>query len=954
VFQFNITFDQTGPAVTVTSKTSNSDSPEITGTIGEANASIALTIDGATYAATNNGDGTWTLAASTISSLAVNTYSMSVTATDLAGNSSTATGTVQVIGGPTVALSATDIDFTSFSANWRARAGVVSYRFDLSRNASFTKEDPTYRSFNTTSNTLLIENRKFGTQYYYRVRAVYGDGSVSTNSNIIAVQTLTDPATSQDESALLSIYDALGGANWTQNNNWRVGLSIQDWDGIDFAGGTRVKSVDLSGSNLSGDFPQILEGLAELETLNLSNNKITSMTALTNLSSLTTLNVSSNKLAFGSLEFNLTVDNYIITPQDAVLNTVDNLLEIREESYVLTRTVGGSNNSYTWFRQSLDNPNDITELASTGDTQEIVVTDFDAEGNYYVEVVSNVTGLTTLTLTSNPIVVKVSSLGRDIKALQAIYDATGGANWAEVSDWNTMTTTNIGTFGPEVGLSSNGDRVTTLNLQAKGLVGDIPNAINDIAGLTSVILSENGLTGLPSMTRLSNLERLTVSDNYLDFGDLEPNVGIPNITYVPQAVITDVQADTVRRGTDYLIDFVTGGTQNNYSWTLTNDVFKGTEVLKEDGTPVNEKRYLIADINYENMGAYTVTVTNDLVPNLTLQSEPIGIYASAEMEFIVLGTVGNNVNQPLQVGVTQPLRIIAPDFPFDSVARQDIRSGKVFYEDLVLGNYLVGFTGQPQNFLPTYYKNTFLWEEADTLLLRDDFSDTVFMQLKPVPLRPGDGEGRIFGSVEADLPDNPGGRILERRKVKKAGCSVRRFKAGGRGESSQDGTYELVAYVETNDNGEFIFDFLPPGTYRFNIEYPGIPMDPDSFIEIEIGGDGFDANNFRLDAFVAEGGIAVERVSALAIYSQYFWGLDVYPIPANEYVTIRYDRLLADEVEVKMVDMRGETVLTQPIQRGWNESYQLDVSQLAEGAYLLHFMDPQKGSVVSYKVYVRH
>ncbi len=526
-------------------------------------------------------------------------------------------------------------------------------------------------------------------------------------------------------------------------------------------------------------------------------------------------------------------------------------------------------------------------------------------------------------------------------------------NWIDVADWNTMTSANLINFAPQVGLSAAADRVTSINLQGRGLKGDIPKSINDIAGLTSVNLSENQITGIPNMTRLVSLTSLDVSNNYLDFGDLEPNMDFSFIAYSSQARISDVQADTVRRGTDYLIDFVTGGTQNQYSWTLTNDVVKGSELLDASGAAVTSKRYLIADINYENMGAYNVTVANSLVPDLILESDPIGIYASAEMAFTILGTVGNDIDQPLQTGVTQPLRIIAPDFPFDSVAAQTIAAGKVFYEDLVLGDYLIGFTGQRQNFLPTYYKGAFLWEEADTLLLRDDFSDTVYMQQKPVPLRPGDGEGKIFGGVEADLPNEPGGRIQERRKVKKAGCSVRRFRASGRG-SSQEGTFELVAYVETNDNGEFTFDYLPEGTYRFNIEYPGIPMDPDSFIEIEIGGDGFDANNFKLDVFVAEGGIGVERVSALAIYSQYFWGLDVYPIPASDFITIRYDRLLADEVEVKMVDMRGETVITQPIRRGWDESYQIDVSQLAEGTYLLHFMDPIKGSVVAYKIYVRH
>ena len=46
-----------------------------------------MTVNGTTYAATNNGDGTWTLADDTIApALADGTYDVSVTATDALGN----------------------------------------------------------------------------------------------------------------------------------------------------------------------------------------------------------------------------------------------------------------------------------------------------------------------------------------------------------------------------------------------------------------------------------------------------------------------------------------------------------------------------------------------------------------------------------------------------------------------------------------------------------------------------------------------------------------------------------------------------------------------------------------------------------------------------------------------------------------------------------------------------
>jgi hypothetical protein len=62
------------------------DTPELTGTIDDPAASIEVTVDGQSHGATNNGDGTWTLADGTVSALADGTYDVHAEATDQAGN----------------------------------------------------------------------------------------------------------------------------------------------------------------------------------------------------------------------------------------------------------------------------------------------------------------------------------------------------------------------------------------------------------------------------------------------------------------------------------------------------------------------------------------------------------------------------------------------------------------------------------------------------------------------------------------------------------------------------------------------------------------------------------------------------------------------------------------------------------------------------------------------------
>ncbi|WP_228269829.1 Ig-like domain-containing protein, partial [Acinetobacter oleivorans] len=103
--------DLVAPVVGFTDASTNDTTPALTGTIDDPAATVVVTVDGINYNATNNGDGTWTLADNTLPVLADGPHTVSVTATDVAGNVSTpATGTVTVDAtAPTLAISADDL-----------------------------------------------------------------------------------------------------------------------------------------------------------------------------------------------------------------------------------------------------------------------------------------------------------------------------------------------------------------------------------------------------------------------------------------------------------------------------------------------------------------------------------------------------------------------------------------------------------------------------------------------------------------------------------------------------------------------------------------------------------------------------------------------------------------------------------------------------------------------------
>lgn len=282
--------------------------------------------------------------------------------------------------------------------------------------------------------------------------------------------------------------------------------------------------------------------------------------------------------------------------------------------------------------------------------------------------------------------------------------------------------------------------------------------------------------------------------------------------------------------------------------------------------------------------------------------------------------------------------------------------GDLFFDITILGDYVISVTSDeedPENpvYLPTYLPQTFLWEEADTLEFRN-VSLVADLAMTPTPgeLDPNN-EGRILGILEIEVPDEEGLRDQARRRAKKVRCHVRRNTGGGRDE--QEGTYILVASIETNDNGEYDFPNLPPGLYRINFEYPGVPMDPDSFIEFEVG-IGDDAS-VQIAGLIAEAGsIIVEEVMPVGVTPGILDELKIYPNPASNMLNLEYKGLNSNDVSMYVMDMSGRQVLNQSLPRAVKHTHTLDVSGMDGGLYFITIREDNTGEVLrSFKVLIR-
>jgi len=669
---------------------------------------------------------------------------------------------------------------------------------------------------------------------------------------------------------------------------------------------TTLTNLFIQKNDFTGVVPGSLANLTNLVGCGLDDNSFTSLPNLSTLTNLTYCNVSGNQFSFESLEPNVGIPGIIYAPQDSV-GLADTVLIPTNQAYALAYTVGGSANTYVWKK------NEVTLAGVTSNTFSLSTPIFNDEGLYRLEVTSAL--VPSLTLFTRPVLVKVSSLERDSLALAKLFEATNGASWTNKTNW---TTTPIAT-GNWFGVTITANRVTQVLLPGNNLQGPVPAEFADLEGVTNINLSNNFITSLPDFTTYPAIVSLNVANNKLDFASLENNRTLTGIDFSNQKnpVIAN---DTVlvASGEDYILKTTIGGNANTYQW-------------KRFGATVNgaiADSLVIDNIGRSNMGRYVLEVKNTLVPSLTLVSEPVDILATANLSGIV--SVSNN---PATAGIVRLLRVTSSN-GYDTVRTQTINStGAYAFNQVVLDDYqIVGFAdtlvaGQ-ERALPTYYESTIYWEEADTLFVQNSLSNlNIVSLLKPSESLTGTGE--IAGIVQED--DGTGSRTEKTRRVGGAGVSARRAQGAGRGNELG----ELVAYVFTDDEGYFSMPGLPPGVYRINIQYPGYPMDPNSFIDIPIGTTALD-ERVSVEALVAEGKITVRQLVITHLEGDYV--ANAYPNPTSGHLTISFEKV-AKERTLTLLDTKGRNIA----QKEANEKVtSMDMNSLEPGLYLIKIIDDRQ------------
>lgn len=696
-----------------------------------------------------------------------------------------------------------------------------------------------------------------------------------------------------------------------------------------------LRLFDISSNDFSGGLP-FLTAPDSIGTVFVQNNRFTSFPDLSGkIFTLDTVNVERNNLGFASLEPNTNLTQLDYIPQDSLGQEQDTLL-IDGNPIQIFRNVAGTANVYHWLKDGapIDGTTNPSALTDTYNIPSASATD---EGSYVLTVTNDL--VPGLTLFTAPDDLNISSRNRDSLALEEIYKKTGGANWENQTGWLQPGVPISEWFG--VTMNAEETRVTGLDLSSNGLVGKMPRDLRFIGNLQTINVQDNDLISFPDLRSLGALTSLNVRLNRLSFADLLPNRGIETFIYDTMKTFGQERNDTIQAGEDYLMTLNVPGRGNKYQWIF--DPF--SDLLDSTSRPIADAIlpfYTIDDIDYFDMGIYQLNVQNDSLPDLTITTSPWNIYARDDLFGRVFADSSNTL---LTDGSLELFRVFPSGNRYrrvDSVSL-DSNTGEYVVSDVILGDFVLrvfpGVSFQ-ETVRQTYYISTGEWQQADTLRLRRKTEGVdIIMRFNPGDFDPADGgsalaSGSVFTDFETE--DDGSARIERRRRARRAACFLsRRTRAGG-GRSSQQDEFELVAYVESDDNGEFSFNNIPPGEYQIEIQYPGVPMDESTQLTFTVSEDR-EGSEFTINAVITDDGVEVAIDAVLGNLKPYLKEVTLFPNPTDGMIRMNYlvyRRL--NSLRAQLLDLNGRILKEQKIMhRMGRQKMEMDITEFKSGAYFL-------------------
>ncbi len=452
---------------------------------------------------------------------------ISVTAANPDRLTATQSFTATVIGPPALVtdLNAVGYDSTRIDLSWTAPNdhGSAITRYELERKTgagSYAAVTPAPAASATTYRDTRLTK---GTTYTYRLRAY----------NAIAARGWSNEASatpSDDKDALIALYDATDGDNWTTNTNWKSDKQIDEWYGVTTNSEGRVTQLRLSNNRLSGSIPSELGSLANLQRLNLNDNGLTGEipSELGNLNKLEILRLTDNDLSgeipselgnLNKLEVLWLSRNRLSGEIPSELGNLANLEDLQVSGNLsgeIPSELGNLNKLEVLWLAGNDLSGEIpSELGNLSNLQRLSFSSNRLSGEIPSEL-GNLSNLQDLVLDNNSLTSGIPSDLGNLDNLQYL-----------ILHNNDLS----GEIPSELGNLNN---LESLTLHNNDLSGEIPSELGNLANLGSLWLFNNDLSGeIPSeLGNLNDLWNLRISDNDLSGGIPSELGNLANLQYL--------------------------------------------------------------------------------------------------------------------------------------------------------------------------------------------------------------------------------------------------------------------------------------------------------------------------------------------------------------------------------------------------------------------------------------
>ena len=356
-----------------------------------------------------------------------------------------------------------------------------------------------------------------------------------------------------DREALVALYEATDGPNWTNSENWLTDAPLAQWHGVRVDREGRVTRLELPENGLAGRLPPEIGGLAKLDALELHGNRLTGPIPpeLGGLASLWRLNVSGNRLTgpippelgnlseLGRVYLN---DNELtgpIPPELGRLSELETLyLGWNSLSGPIPSELGNLSNlrflsvgkSRGWAKSrgfSIDRHQSIVltgpippELGNLSNLESLFL-DWNGLTGEIPPELGNLASLTRLSLVDNNLTGPLPSTFGGLSSLEQLLVSHNGltgplpAELGGLTSLETLFADRNALSGPVPAELGGLARLENLNLSLNNLAGPVPAELGGLARLENLNLSFNTLTGPvpPEFGGLASLRTLRLTDN---------------------------------------------------------------------------------------------------------------------------------------------------------------------------------------------------------------------------------------------------------------------------------------------------------------------------------------------------------------------------------------------------------------------------------------------------------